>query len=137
MARHVVSASVGVAVMAASVVVALLESPLASATSTAPDVTGKKYSDAQSAASAAGYSPVVVTTFGDQRAWSDCLVTRTQKRTAAPPANSSGSPAKQLLISLNCDADVASPTKAGNSAGSPEGRAAIAVAASAASSPSG
>jgi len=44
-----------------------------------PDVTGQKYSDAQSALSSAGLKPVVVSTVGDEKAWPDCVVTRTQK----------------------------------------------------------
>jgi hypothetical protein len=38
-----------------------------------------------------------------------------------------------MLVSLNCDAPIASATTPGNSAASPEGRAAIAAAASGAS----
>ena len=89
-----------------------------------PDVTGQKYSDAKSAISGAGLTPVVKTTVGDQLAWPDCVVTRTQQRTMAAPANSSGSATNEVLVSLNCDAPVASATAPGNSAASPEGRAA-------------
>jgi hypothetical protein len=39
-----------------------------------------------------------------------------------------------MLVSLNCDAPIASATAPGNSAASPEGRAAVAAAASASSS---
>ena len=99
-----------------------------------PDVTGQKYSDAQSALSGAGLTPVVETTVGDQKAWPDCVVTRAQKRTVQPPPDSSGSATTQMLVSLNCDAPIASATAPGNSAASPEGRAAVAAAASASSS---
>jgi hypothetical protein len=99
-----------------------------------PDVTGQKYSDAQSALSGAGLTPVVETTVGDQKAWPDCVVTRAQKRTVQPPPDSSGSATTQMLVSLNCDAPIASATAPGNSAASPEGRAAIAAAASSPSS---
>ena len=102
----------------------------------APDVTGQKYSDAQSALSSAGFKPVVETTFGDQKSWPDCIVTRTQQRTVKPPANSGGSATKEMLVSLNCDAGVASATTPGNSAASPEGKAAAAAAASSSSSSS-
>jgi hypothetical protein len=95
----------------------------------ATDVTGQKYSDAQSALSSAGFKPVVESTVGDQKAWPDCVVTRTQKRTVQPPANSSGSATNEMLVSLNCDAGVASATSPGNSAASPEGKAAAAAAA--------
>ena len=97
--------------------------------SAATDVTGQKYSDAQSALSSAGFKPVVVSTVGDQKAWPDCIVTRTQKRTVQPPADSSGSATSEMLVSLNCDAGVASATSPGNSAASPEGKAAAAAAA--------
>ena len=95
-----------------------------------PDVAGQKYSDAQSAISGAGLTPVVETTVGDQKAWPDCVVTRTQQRTVPPPENSSGSATTQVLVSLNCEAPVASATVPGNSAASPEGKAAAAAAAS-------
>jgi hypothetical protein len=96
----------------------------------ATDVTGQKYSDAQSSLSSAGEKPIVETVVGDQKSWPDCVVTRAQKRTVEPPANSSGSATNEMLISLNCNAEVATATAPGNSAGSPEGRAAIAAAAS-------
>ena len=102
-----------------------------------PDVTGQKYSDAQSAISGAGFTPVVESTVGDQKAWPDCVVTRTQQRTVQAPENSSGSATNQLLVSLNCDAGVASATKPGPSAASPQGKAAAAAAASASSGSGG
>jgi hypothetical protein len=105
--------------------------------SAAPDVTGQKYSDAESSLSSAGFKPVVVATVGDQKAWPDCVVTRTQKRTVQPPANSSGSATNEMLVSLNCDAGIASATSPGNSAASPEGKAAAAAAAQAAAQSSG
>jgi hypothetical protein len=112
---------------AAAVAVVLAESPAAIADSST-DVTGQKYSDAQGVLSGAGLKPVVETTVGDQKAWPDCIVTRTQKRTVQPPPNSSGSQTNEMLVSLNCEATVASATTPGNSAASPEGRAAAASA---------
>ena len=100
----------------------------------ADDYAGQKYSDAQSAISGAGMTAVVSTAVGDQKAWPDCVVTRAQQRTVQPPANSSGSATTQMLVSLNCDAGVASATAPGNSAASPEGKAAVAAAASKSSS---
>jgi hypothetical protein len=100
----------------------------------ATDVTGQKYSDAQSALSSAGLKPVVETVVGDQKAWPDCVVTRAQKRTVQPPENSSGSATDEMLVSLNCDAGIATATTPGNSAASPEGRAAAAAAAASKSS---
>ena len=102
--------------------------------SSSPDVTGQKYSDAQSAISGAGFTPVVESTVGDQKAWPDCIVTRTQKRVVQPPPDSSGSATNEMLVSLNCEAPIASATTPGNSAASPEGRTAAASAKSSSSS---
>jgi hypothetical protein len=120
------------AAAAALAALAISGSGVASAATT--DVTGQKYSDAQTSLSSAGFKPVVVSTVGDQKAWPDCIVTRTQQRTVQPPANSSGSATKEMLVSLNCDAGIASATTPGNSAASPEGKAAAAAAAQQASS---
>jgi hypothetical protein len=103
----------------------------------ATDVTGQKYSDAQSALSSAGLKPVVETVVGDQKAWPDCVVTRAQKRTVQPPENSGGSATNEMLVSLNCEAGIATATTPGNSAASPEGRAAAAAAAASKSSSGG
>ena len=102
----------------------------------APNVVGQKYSDAQTAISGAGLKPVVSTVVGDQSAWPDCLVTNQVARTVPAPPNSSGSPTNQLLVSLNCEASVASATKPGFSAASPEGKAAAAAASSSAAAAS-
>src|ERR1700754_301194 len=92
-----------------------------------PSVVGQKYSDAKGALSGAGYSVVVSTTFGDQTNRDDCIVVHQQDRSVPPPENTGASATNQTLVSLNCDAAVASATKAGNSLGSPEGRAAAAA----------
>ena len=124
---------VGLGMSAAAVAaLAIAEAGVAAATSST-DVTGQKYSDAQSALSGAGMKPVVASTVGDQKAWPDCIVTRTQKRTVQPPPNSSGTQTSEVLVSLNCDAGIASAKTPGNSAASPQGKAAAAAAASAAS----
>jgi beta-lactam-binding protein with PASTA domain len=99
-----------------------------------PNVVGQKYSDAASQLSTAGLSVVVSTTVGDTVARPNCVVTRQEGRTEAPPENSSASPVSQVLLSLNCGAPVASATSSGNSLASPEGKAA---AASATPAPSG
>lgn len=109
---------------AAAAAVLVVGSGMAQAKSS-PDVVGKKYSDATSALSDAGFTPVVSTTVGDRLSQADCVVTHQQDRTEAAVANSSGSTVSQTLISLNCDAAVASNKKPGNSVGSPEGREAI------------
>jgi hypothetical protein len=112
-------ASVAIVVSATSLTVP--QTPAAA--STPPDITGKKYSDATSALTDAGFQAVVSTTVGDRKAWSDCLVTFAHKRDVAAPPNSKGTVAHQVLVSLNCDAAVASAKNPGYSAASPEARA--------------
>ena len=124
----------GVGAAAAALAALAISGSGAAVAGSAPNVTGQKYSDAQTAITGAGFKPVVLTTVGDQKSWPDCVVTRTQQRTVAPPPNSSGSATNQILVSLNCDAGVASATAPGNSAASPEGKAAAAAAASSSSS---
>ena len=106
---------------------AITGTPTAAA-ATSPQVVGKKYSDASTAISGAGLKAVVTTTVGDQKAWSDCVVTRQQDRVVQPPPNTSGSNTTEVLVSLDCDPTEASATVPGWSAGSPEGRAAAAAA---------
>jgi hypothetical protein len=113
---------------AGSVVVTM--SLLASAPAQAgslPDETGKKYSDASTAYSGAGFTPVISATVGDKVAWPDCLVTHAQIRNAKPPPNSSGSVTAQVLVSLNCYSAAASAKSPGYSAASPEGKAIVAA----------
>jgi hypothetical protein len=99
---------------------------------TPPSVNGQKYSDAQTALSGAGFTPVVSTTVGDKLAWSDCLVTNVVSRTVPAVENSSGSATNEALVSLNCYGTEASNKGAGYSAGSPEGASLAAVASSSA-----
>jgi hypothetical protein len=127
-ATSYVRAVVGVGVVLFAVTVMALTEGGAALADSSVEVTGQKYSDAQGVLSGAGLTPVVETTVGDQKAWSDCIVTRTQKRTVQPPPNSSGSATNEMLVSLNCEAPVASATTPGNSAASPEGKAAAASA---------
>jgi len=114
-----------VAVVAA---VAITGTGVAQAASS-PSVVGQKYSDARSALSGAGFTIVVSSTVGDQVAWPDCIVTRQQDQSVPPPENTGGSASNQTLLSLNCDAQVATAKAPGNSLASPEGRAAAASAA--------
>ncbi len=118
------AASAGVA---AVVVVA---APAEAASS--PSVVGQKYSDARGTLASAGYTEVVETTVGDQIQRDDCIVTHQQDRTLPPPENTSASPTKQTMLSLNCDAALASATKPGNSLASPAGAAAAKALAAAA-----
>lgn len=133
--RRASRASTGVAILASAGFVASWSGGAVAGAS--PDVVGQKYGDASSSLSSAGYTPIVSVTVGDRLHWPDCVVVRQQDRTAQPPANSGGSGAKQTLVSLNCDAAVASATTPGNSMGSPEGRAAKAAEQQAAQQASG
>jgi hypothetical protein len=114
---------------AAVTLTTLTTGALASATPP-PSVTGQKYSDAQTALTGAGYTPVVSTTVGDKLAWSDCLVTNVVPRTVPAVENSSGSDTQQALVSLNCYGKEADNKGAGYSAGSPEGVSLASVASS-------
>ncbi|HEV7420480.1 MAG TPA: hypothetical protein VGO30_11600 [Mycobacterium sp.] len=127
-------ATCAVLTVSAASTMLLLGSGVAQAGS-APTVVGQKYSDASSAISGAGFTAVVSTTVGDQKAWPDCVVSNQVQRTVPAPPNSSGSATNQILVSLNCDASEASATVPGYSAASPEGKA-IAAAAASASAPS-
>jgi hypothetical protein len=109
--------------------VVVVSAPIAHAGSP-PDVSGKKYGEASSTLSNAGYKPVVETTVGDRHPWPDCVVTFVRAHDRRPPPNSTGSVTHQALVSLNCDAGAASSVAPGFSAQSPEGRAAAAAAAS-------
>src|SRR6201991_3169875 len=117
----------GVAIASAAVAAVLVAAGPAQAASS-PTVVGQKYSDAKGALASAGYSIVISTTVGDEQARDDCVVTHQQDRTVPPPENTGASATKQTLLSLDCDAAVASATKAGNSLASPQGRAAAAAA---------
>jgi hypothetical protein len=119
--------SAGLAVGAAA---ALLGAGVAQAGGAPPNVIGQKYSDAQTAITGAGFTPVISTVVGDRLAQADCQVVNTVSRTVPPPEDTSASATNQLLISLNCDAAVASATKPGFSAASPQGVSAIAAASS-------
>ncbi len=90
-------------------------------------VVGQKYSDADTTLNTAGYAVVVSTTVGDQLPRPDCIVVNQQPRTEAAQENSSASPTNQMLLSLNCDAALASAKSPGNSLESPQGRAAKAA----------
>jgi hypothetical protein len=110
-------------VLVAFVVTALALPEATAAASAVPDVAGKKYSDAATTLTDAGFQPVVSTTVGDRKAWPDCLVTFAQKRDVSAPPNSTGKVTHKVLVSLNCDAAVASAKSPGYSAASQEARA--------------
>jgi Domain of unknown function (DUF4333) len=108
-----------VVMAATAAVAALVTSGVAHAS---PNVVGQQYSDASSALSSAGFAPVVANTFGATLPWPQCMVTRQQDRSASSDG------ARQTLLTLNCYAPLAAPGVAGNSAASPQGRAAAAAA---------
>jgi hypothetical protein len=90
------------------------------ASATVPSMVGKTYSEASGALSKWKFPFEVSTTLGTELARNDCIVVNQVLR----PASHFGAtnvPAK-LLLSLDCNATVASATQAGNSAGSPVGR---------------
>jgi hypothetical protein len=93
----------------------------------ADDYAGQTYSDASKAISDAGQKAVIASRSGDTLSDDDCIVTHSQ---SAPWVKGDDfSPVTDtVLVYLNCNATVANAKDPGNSAGSPEGRAAIAAA---------
>ena len=93
----------------------------------ADDYSGQTYSDASKAISDAGQKAVIASRAGDTLSDDDCIVTHSQ---SAPWIKGDDfSPVTDtVLVYLNCNATVATAKDPGNSAGSPEGRAAIAKA---------
>ena len=116
-------------VVGAMVASAMSMASLGAGIAAADDYAGKTYADAASALSAASLNGVIATRAGDTLAQDQCVVTHSQK---APWTKLNGkrfnSVSGTVLLYLNCNATVASATTPGNSAASPEGRAAIAAA---------
>jgi hypothetical protein len=108
------------AVGATAVAMAFLGSGIAAA----DDYSGQTYGDASTAISNAGKKAVIASRAGDTLSDDQCVVTHSQP---APWIKGDDfSPVTDtVLVYLNCNATVASATEPGNSAGSPEGRAAI------------
>jgi hypothetical protein len=94
---------------------------------TADDYAGQTYADASSALSNAKLKGVITTRTGDTLPNDKCIVTHSEN---APwiKGDKFGAVTDTVLLYLNCNATVASATAPGNSAGSPEGRAALAAA---------
>ena len=88
---------------------------------------GQTYSDASKAISDAGKKAVIASRAGDTLSDDDCIVTHSQ---SAPwiKGDDFAPVTDTVLVYLNCNATVATAKDPGNSAGSPEGRAAIAAA---------
>ncbi|KDE98953.1 hypothetical protein Y900_008320 [Mycolicibacterium aromaticivorans JS19b1 = JCM 16368] len=109
--------------MRAAVAAPLLAIAMATATSAvsnaAPDIVGRTFDEASSILRSAGYTAVVVATFGGRTARADCVVTQ--------QGNRQSSNGQEALLALNCNAPLAGPGVPGNSAASPAGRAAAAA----------
>jgi hypothetical protein len=108
-----------VAIPLLGVSLALASAGVASA---APSVVGMTYDKAK-AALGPGVTLEVSTSTGTALQQGDCIVTNQILR----PASTFGQQSihAKLMLSLNCNAPVASAGQAGNSAASPEGRAAL------------
>ena len=108
------------AVGATAVLMAFLGTGVAGA----DDYAGQTYGDASAAISKAGQKPVIASRAGDTLSDDKCTVTHSQ----SAPWIKGGSfkPVKDtVLVYLNCNATVATAKDPGNSAGSPEGQAAL------------
>ena len=90
----------------------------------ADDYAGQTYADATKALSDAQLKGVVASRVGDTLSNDQCVVTHSEQ---APwiKGDKFASVTDTVLLHLNCNATVASATTPGNSAASPEGRAAL------------
>jgi hypothetical protein len=88
--------------------------------SAGPSVVGMTYAKAAEAVQAAGLTAVVSTTVGTALPQNDCIVVSQVIR--APVTFGREYTASKVLLSLNCNATLASPGKSGNSAASPAGQ---------------
>jgi beta-lactam-binding protein with PASTA domain len=113
--RQIVRNAVAIPLLGASL--ALASAGVASAT---PSVVGMTYDKAKQAASSAGITAEVSTSMGTELQQGDCIVVNQVVRSATTFGRQS-TPAK-VLLSLNCNAVVASAGSSGNSAASPAGR---------------
>jgi hypothetical protein len=86
----------------------------------ADDYAGQKYSDVTSKLSDANLKGVIATRVGDLALDSDCVVESSEK---APwiKGDDFATVTDTVLLNLNCNLPVATATRAGNSAASPEG----------------
>jgi hypothetical protein len=96
-----------------------------------PTVTGQTYAEAASTLSSAGFKPIVAVTVGDRLPKEKCLVVSQRGQSVAQKGSHSVA-GPTVALSLNCDNQEASATKPGFSGASPEGRAAKAADAAAA-----
>ena len=121
-------ATVGTGVLAMAAVSTVLAIPGIAA---ADDYAGQKYSDVTSKLADAKLTGVIATRVGDIVNDDDCVVSSSEK---APwiKGDDFSAVTDTVLLNLNCYSGVASEKSAGNSKGSPEGKAAMAAAAQAA-----
>jgi hypothetical protein len=85
----------------------------------APDVVGDTYGDASSTIQQSGGTAVVATRTGSGADTDDCIVTNAWDASFIREGESSGG---EVMVALNCNGDVASAGKPGNSVASPAGR---------------
>lgn len=102
----------------------------------ADDYAGQTYADASKAISDASQKAVIASRTGDTLSQDDCVVTHSE---SAPwiKGDNFAPVTDTVLLYLNCNATVATAKDPGNSAASPEGKAAIAKAQQDQSSSSG
>jgi hypothetical protein len=89
-----------------------------------PDVVGQTYADASQAIQAAGSKPVIATRIGGRTDEGQCIVTNARFHTTVTQIFEKPK-YDEVLLSLNCNAEVASVGTSGPSAASPEGRRAL------------
>jgi hypothetical protein len=118
------------ALTSAMSLMSLMSTGAAGTAGAAPSVTGQTYGDASAALSGAGFKAIVAVTVGDQLSKEKCLVV-SQRNESVAQRGSHSTAGTTVALSLNCENQVASTTKAGFSAASPEGRAAAKAAAAA------
>jgi hypothetical protein len=114
----------GVYAIAAVGVTAVSMAFFGSGIAAADDYSGQTYADASKAIGDAGKKAVIASRAGDTLSDDDCIVTHSQ---SAPwiKGNDFAAVTDTVLVYLNCNATVANAKDPGNSAASPEGRAAI------------
>jgi hypothetical protein len=108
------------AVAVLGVSIAIMSAGLASA----DDFTGSTYSDARATAAQKNAEPVIATVNGDKLAIDDCIVTSWRQSMFLDTSQNGAGRTNEILFNLNCNALVASAGVPGNSAATPEGRAA-------------
>jgi hypothetical protein len=117
-------------------VIAVLTAIFGSGVAAADDYAGNTYADASSALSGAGLTGVIAGRVGSRLPTDQCVVTRSESTHWMHVSGKNfGNVKGTVLLFLNCNAPVAAAGTSGNSAASPEGKAAQAAAAQAAATP--